>query len=99
MELTTQVDSDRTVITLAGDLTFDTVAAVLKEVKKADGTLDLELRFDSLGELDLAGLQCLYAIQFDRAEAGKTLLLSGDDAIGRLERMAEFAGLPQLRQD
>jgi ABC-type transporter Mla MlaB component len=88
----------KTVLTLTGDLTFDHVGTVLTAVQKHATTAELEIALSELGELDVAGLQLLYAVQGDRAGADRSVTFTGEAALERLQRMAEFAGLPSVEQ-
>lgn len=94
MDITTSRDGGTTRLSISGDLTFETANDVGAALKAVPVTDNVELRFEHLGALDLSGLQLLYAARLQRDEAGHTLTLSGDEAVARIARMAEFAGLP-----
>jgi ABC-type transporter Mla MlaB component len=90
------LQADTTVLTLSGDLTFETVGPVRSAYLEAADDPTVEINFSDLQNIDLAGLQVLYSIQKDRKGTGKTLEFSGDKGLQRLGRMAEFAGFPPL---
>lgn len=96
MEISSRVETGRTVVSLRGDLTLETVPELLEKARSISRTGEIEVHFESLGEIDLAGLQFLYALRNDRSESGGAVVFSGDQAVERLGRMADFAGLPQL---
>lgn len=83
-------------MSLRGDLTLDTVPALLEATRSLPSGDEIEVHFEMLREIDLAGLQFLYALQNDRSESGGTVVFSGSQAMERLGKMADFAGLPQL---
>jgi ABC-type transporter Mla MlaB component len=95
----TRKKKDETVLTISGDLVFQEVPDLLKAYRKLEDAPSVEIRFAEIGEIDLPGLQLLYAIRSDRDETGRALRFSGDQVLERIARMAEFAGLPQLQQE
>lgn len=99
MKIKTRKLKTKTVLNLSGNLTFDHVGTVLAAVQKHTAAEQLEIAFSALGELDVAGLQLLYAVQGDRSGPDRTVTFSGDAALDRLKRMAEFSGLPPLEQE
>lgn len=99
MKIKTRKLKTKTVLDLSGDLTFDHVGTVVTAVKKHAADAKLEVNFTELGELDVAGLQLLYAVQGDRTGDDRSVTFSGEAALDRLNRMVEFTGLPPLVQE
>jgi len=95
----TRKKKNETVLTVSGDLVFQEVPDLLAAYRKLNEAASVEISFAEIGEIDLPGLQLLYAIRSDREETGQMLRFSGDQALERISRMAEFAGLPQLQQE
>jgi ABC-type transporter Mla MlaB component len=97
VEISSHVQSGRTVVSLRGDLTLETIPELIEKARSFPRSDEIEIHFESLAEIDLAGLQFLYALRNARSESGGAVVFSGDQAVERLGRMADFAGLPQLR--
>ncbi|MFW5643370.1 MAG: STAS domain-containing protein [Alkalispirochaeta sp.] len=86
-------------LTVSGDLVFQEVQDLLEAYRKLNNPSSIEISLAEIGEIDLPGLQLLYAIRNDRNETGHALRFTGEQALERISRMAEFAGLPQLEQE
>ena len=99
LDVNIRKSGDITTVAISGDLTFSTVGEFVGRVKKHKNVGAMEIAIEELGELDLAGLQALYALRKTRMNSEKTLRFSGEDALQRIDRMTEFAGLPQLREE
>lgn len=80
-------------ISIRGDLTIDTVSAVLEQMRLERPSRDTTVDLTDLAKIDLAGLQLLYSLERTVQGRGGRLIVRGESARERLTRMVAYTGL------
>lgn len=97
IEISVNRDSDPVLVTVRGNLTFNTVEDLHRELMEAMPSAGaLRLVLEEVRDFDLSGVQLLYALCRSGAAGPVTTEILPGEAAVRFEKMLRFAGLAPL---
>ena len=97
--LTLSLQPDRVNAQLNGDLNFNTARDLHSQLLRLFHTHHhIRIEIGTLGSLDLAGIQILYAAYASARTLGLKFQFDPGSARERIDRLLDFAGLPPLKE-